>query len=480
MKRSLKALAWAAACWLTPVQAQAQSFVETAAYRPAAQAASIFNTSGACADPGCAAVDPSCAADPSCGLGEAACGSAGGAGGCGNGACGNGCNSCGRRGGLFGCCTDDPWTLKSAPGFNYGGWVQVGWQDRADGAFTNNGPFLNQREHGNVNLNQLYTFVEKVADGTCGLDWGFRADVMYGVDGNEAQAFGNVDGGHWDYLNGFGGPNGIVPEPNQHGPYEFAAPQAYGQLALGKLSTKFGHFYTPIGYEVVTSPSNFFLSRQLTFYNSEPFTHTGFMSTYTVSDNFNFSGGWTAGWDSGFYTYNDGSALLGGFTWVVGDKLTINNYASAGQFGWRGDGYINSLVASLQWTERFSTVHQFDILETNGSVDAAGFPSGTGAPVARTSFQTNGVAGDSIGWINYAFYQLTDCVKLGSRLEWYKADGTSYQTFTNGVNFKLGSNMMIRPEARYMWSNDRTSLPGANLFSNGDRLVWGCDWIFTF
>lgn len=478
MKRSLKALAWAAACWLVPVDAQAQSFVQTSAFSPTTQQVSYYNTSG-CGEAACGT-----ASDPSCGTGEAGCGTAGGCGigsGC-NSGCGNGCgNGCGRRG-LFGCCDGDPWTLKSAPGFNYGGWFQVGWQDRADGAFTDNGPGLTQRtEHGRVHLNQLYTFVEKVADGSCGLDWGFRVDTMYGVDGNEAQAFGNVDGNNWDYLNGFGGPNGIVPEPNPHGPYEFAAPQAYGQVALGKFSTKIGHFYTPVGYEVVTSPGNFFLSRQMTFYNSEPFTHTGFYTTYTKSDTFNTSFGIVQGMDTGFYTYNKGAAMLSGFTWVVNDKITINNYGIFGKLGWRGDGFINSLIASVAWTERFSTVHQFDILESNAAVDAGGFPSGANPPVARASFQNNGIAGDSIGWINYAFYQVGPCTKLGSRLEWYKADGSSYWTYTNGVNFKLGPNMMLRPELRYMWSNDNNSaVPGTNLFATGSRTVLGCDWIFTF
>lgn len=462
MKRSLRALVGAAACWLMSGQAYAQSpDAVTDYFQPAARPVA-YNSSllAGCAE------SPSCDAAPGCGEAgccEAGCGSAGGC-------CGNGCNSCcGKNGflaGIFNCCTADPWTLKGSSGFNYGGWVQVGWQDRADGAFTDNGPFVNQKEHGAPRLNQLYSFVEKVADGSCGLDWGFRFDAMYGVDGNEAQSFGNIIPGHYDYLNGF-----------NHGIYEIALPQAYGQVALGKLSTKIGHFYTPVGYELVTSPGNFFLSRQLTFYNSEPFTHTGVYSTYTASDKFNFSGGWAMGMDTGFYQYNNGSVAIGGFTWVASDFLTFNYYFCMGNMGWRGQGAINSWIASLAWTERFTTVHQFDVMGSNVTDDVALGPPNAAVP---SSLQTSGVARDSTGFINYAFYQLTDCVKLGSRLEWYKADGVSYQTFTNGVNIKIGPNMVIRPEARYMWSNDKTSLIGANLFNTGHRMVLGCDWILTF
>jgi hypothetical protein len=446
-------------------QAQAQSpDAVTNYYQPAARPVA-YNSSllAGCTDEG-----PTCEAAPGCG--EAACGAAGcceaGCGSAGGGCCSSGCSSCcggGLFSGLFKHCTCDPWTLKDDPGFNYGGWSQVGWQDRVDGAFNGNGMFPTQpTEAGGVRLNQLYAFVEKVADGSCGLDWGFRFDSYYGVDGNEGQAFGNINPGYWDYLNGF-----------NHGIYEIALPQAYGQIALGKLSTKIGHFYTPIGYEVVTSPGNFFLSRQLTFYNSEPFTHTGIYSTYTASDKFNVSGGWVQGMDTGFYQYNGASAYLGGFTWVVSDFLTLNNYFTFGNLGWRGQGGINSMIASLQWTERFSTVHQFDVLGSNVT-DNIAILGGAAVP---SSLQTSGVARDSIGLINYAFYQLTDCVKLGSRLEWYKADGVSYQTYTNGVNIKVGPNMIFRPEARYMWSNDASTPIFA---TNRDRMVVGCDWIVTF
>ncbi len=92
--------------------------------------------------------------------------------------------------------------------------------------------------------------------------------MMYGVDGNEAQSFGNTPG-NYDFVNGW-----------DRGIYEWALPQLYAEAAMGDLSVKVGHFYTTVGYEVIPSGGNFFLSRQLTFYNSEPFTHTGILATY--------------------------------------------------------------------------------------------------------------------------------------------------------------------------------------------------------
>jgi len=357
----------------------------------------------------------------------------------------------------------EPWKVKDLCGFDYGGWIQMGYQDRNDGAFTGNGFFQNQNEAGNLNLNQLYTYVAKVADGSCGLDWGFRFDSMYGVDGNEAQSFGNVNAGRWDFANGFGGP---APDPVDHGPYEIALPQAYLEVAAGDLSTKIGHFYTPIGYEVVTSPNNFFLSRQLTFYNSEPFTHTGFLSTYKISDNLSVIGGWTAGWDTGFYRYNDGSNAVYGFTATLTDNITLAWAGALGNFGWRGDGNISSGILTVKLTDKWTVIGQMDMLNTN-----AGTPGGP--PPTGGTFQTTGITNNSVGAIGYSFYQLTDRLAIGARNEWYKADGISYYTYTSGLNYKLTPNLIVRPEIR---RNDSNGDPNG-LFN---RTIVGCDAILTF
>lgn len=358
-------------------------------------------------------------------------------------------------------------------GTTIGGWVQMGYQNNPDGAFTGNGPFLSQREHHRFNLNQMYLFVAKVADGSKGFDWGYRADLMFGVDGNEGQSFGNVNAGHFDYLNGWGG---VPPaEPNTHGPYEWAMPQLYGEVAMGNLSVKAGHFYTPIGYEVVTSPDNFFLSRQITFYNSEPFTHTGALATYKVDDKLTVIGGYELGWDTGFYQFNKGSMGIGGFTYAATEKTTLTYAGGFGNFGWRGEGAINSFIVSQKWSDKLMSVHQFDVLNTSGvpSVVAPGGPN----------FAVNGIAGDSTGLINYLFYEIDSKWKAGTRLEWYKADGVSYNTFTYGVNYKPTANLTIRPEMRHLWSpgakNVAGALPGINSVY-GSSNIFGVDAIFKF
>ena len=83
--------------------------------------------------------------------------------------------------------------------------------------------------------------------------------------------------------------------------------------------------------------------------------------------------------------------------------------------------------------------------------------------------------------INYLFYQVTDKLKAGSRLEWYKADGTSYHTWTTGVNITPMENLVIRPEVRHMWSPGATNsvaAPGHNDLFN--ETVFGVDAIITY
>ena len=350
----------------------------------------------------------------------------------------------------------------------------MGIVSEPDGAFVANGPNLNEQQWGFFGLQQAYLFAERVADGSKdALGWGFRLDGLYGLQGFDGQSFGNINRGHWDYLNGF-----------DHNPYNWSIPQAYGELAYGKWSIKLGHFYTIVGYEVVPSTAQFFITRQLTFWNSEPFTHTGALNTYKVNDKFSVLGGWVAGMDTGFYQFNGGSSFLGGFTWTIDEKTTLAYSMIGGNLGWRGDGAINSAILSRQWTPKFATVHQFDVLDTNLTTLQPGINPGTFTftNIPSNFNQPGGVPRDSTGLINYAFYELHPKVKAGVRFEWYKADATDYYTLTGGLNFKPHPNLLVRPEVRYMWSGNHQIYTGAGGFSGNiyNQTLWGLDFIVIF
>ena len=113
--------------------------------------------------------------------------------------------------------------------------------------------------------------------------------------------------------------------------YGWAMPQLYLEAGYGDLSVKAGHFYTIIGYEVVQATGNFFYSHAYTFNNSEPFTHTGILATYNLSDDVTFYGGWTEGWDSGFD--DNGDNFLGGISVNLTDDFTVIYATTIGRFG---------------------------------------------------------------------------------------------------------------------------------------------------
>ncbi|QDV71621.1 hypothetical protein Poly24_53600 [Rosistilla carotiformis] len=431
------------------------------------------NYFGDVAQVGCFDSEPDCGLDASCC--EPACGCEAGC--CEAGCDSIGCDGCGvSGGGIFfqdgslpslacaGCGTcdlGDPWQLCGNHwGWDKGGWLQLGYTTAGrNGTNFNNHP-------DRINLHQAWFYMEKVADGSTGFDWGGRVDYVYGVDAQDTQAFGN-DGSHWD--NGWD--NGI---------YGHALPQAYGEVAYGDLSVKVGHFYTIIGYEVVTAPDNFFYSHAFTMFNSEPFTHTGALATYNLSDSTTIYGGYTSGWDSGFE--NNGDNFIGGISQQLDDTTNITFAYVAGRFGnisqpgYGGEkGNMFSIVTQKELTNKLSYVNQIDYLKT--SIEGAG-----GAKLnQRDTFDIN----------NYLIYQVNDCWAVGGRFEWWNVEGNGYNLapgdnndiydLTLGVNYRGNANWVIRPEVRWTWDKD-ANINGLAVNENAaaTQTTFGIDGIYTF
>ncbi len=375
--------------------------------------------------------------------------------GCGPTSCDDACDAAGS----------EAWKLFQCPilGFNIGGWSQVAYHTS-----NNAGPGIllgapaNFNNYGDrVQLQQQWLYAERIADGSEGLGLGGRIDYIYGTDGPDTQSFG-IANRSWD-------------NPWDHGgAYGNAIPQLYGEVAMGNLSVKVGHFFTIIGNEVVQATGNFFYSRQFTFYNAEPFTHTGVLSTYTVDEDTVFWNGYVMGWDSGFE--DNGDAYISGFK----RKLTcatslvytnalgrFNDDAASVNNGERGQIHSGILTTSL--TDKLTHILQADYLATH-----------------NTAIQVR----NTVGLNNYFIYALNDKWSLGSRSEWFNfTSGTANihnadlynQTF--GVNYKPNSNLTFRPEVRWVWDKEQL---GANEISPNDGLplpsqaTFGTDMIFTF
>ena len=341
------------------------------------------------------------------------------------------CDSCD----LTDCCDSCDGCGAGGSGIEFGGWVQIGYHSDSTGLFNN--------QPDRVNFHQVWAYAEKVADGSNGLDFGGRVDFMYGIDSGDTQAFGN-NPGEWDFQNGW----------DRGSDYGFAMPQLYAEVAYGDISVKVGHFYTLLGYEVVTAPDNFFYSHAYTMYNSEAFTHTGVLTTYSVSDTLTLYNGWTAGWDTGFDRFDGngerGNSWLGGYSLAVTDDVTLTHIITAGDFGLNGDGFSQSIVVDVAMSDKFNYVFQSDIFDAEDR--------------------------ETIGINQYWLYSISDTLGVGARAEWWKADGDSVHAVTLGANVKPMDNVIVRPEVRHQWN------PGANnegIASEGDT-IFGIDAIITF
>ncbi|MDN5872619.1 MAG: porin, partial [Nitrococcus sp.] len=294
--------------------------------------------------------------------------------------------------------------------FTIGGWTQLGYTTDSDGVFNTHPD--------DINLHQQWLYAGRVADGRCGLDFGFWVDLVYGVDAQNTQAFGEPPPQHhwdteWD--------NGI------HG---WAVPQAFVELAYGDWSVKAGHFFTLIGYESVPALNNFFFSHSFTFNFNEPFTHTGVLGAYKATDTLTLYGGWTAGWDTGFDRFDGGSNFLGGVRYALSDKFIATYALTAGDLGFpQGKGYSHSFVLYTEPAENWTYVFQTDLVEVNAN------------PFGPNTNHRSGV-------VNYLFYTINNAFKAGVRAEWFRSGSHSLYEITAGLNVRPSANLVIRPEVR--------------------------------
>jgi len=327
-----------------------------------------------------------------------------------------------------------------------GGWTQAGYQSNnvpLSQAYNDLLSFNDVPDH--FHLHQQWLYIGRQADGSRGPDIGGRVDMVYGVDAQKTQAFGNPRAGVRE--------SGTFDASLDHGEYGWAIPQAYGEAAWGGVNVKVGHFLTPLGYETVPSTRNFFFTHSYTHFNSEPFTHTGVLATITPTSAISLYGGWSLGWDTGFDQLNGGNTAIGGFVVRPVREVALSYMSTFGNFGWKDggskDSFAHSVVMSADLTDRLQYAFQTDLIRTDNP--------------GVSQFDTISVS-------NYAYYRLTDRVRAGARSEWWKADGVSFNEVTAGLNVNALTNLVFRPEARYDWS------PGIDL----DETTYSVDLILSY
>ncbi|MCI0668577.1 MAG: porin [Methylococcaceae bacterium] len=307
------------------------------------------------------------------------------------------------------------WNLK------FGGWIETsvsGNTNNSPDGF--NGTITFNDRTGEIQMNQFYLFIQKAIEvNGDSFDLGGRFDFLYGSDAIFTQAFGvpafdpqtglPLNRGHWDLH--------LTSHNDRF--YSIALPQAYAELNLpvgNGLTVKAGHFYTPIGYEVVTAPDNFFVTKPYTFQYGEPFTHTGFLAGYTFNSNWSVmagavtgsaTGGWDGNWDQQLGNWD----FLGGVTWTSDDGgSSLGLTASAGERSENSSSAwaIYSIVGKHDFTENLHYVFQHD----HGFADNV---------ITANTIQ-NGTTEDAswYGINQYLFYDIQENLSAGIRAEWWR------------------------------------------------------------
>ncbi len=400
-------------------------------------------------------------------------------------------------------------------GIVVGGWLNGGVTYNSSNPTDRfNGPVTFADRASEFQLNQLNLFIQR-AVATEGDKWDFggRFDFMFGTDSVFTQAYGvpafDVNTGqalnrnNWD-LHMLRGQNRF---------YDIALPQAYAEayVPIGNgLNVKAGHFYTPIGYETVPAPDNFFYTHAYTMQYGEPFTHTGILGNYAVDANWSVMGGVTTasatgGWDGGWNKQLGNWGGIAGATWTSTDKGTSANisgtYGSTSEHSSQSWG-LYSIVLKHNITDKTHLIVQHDHGYANNVLVASGIKDA----------QWYGIN-------THLYYDVQDNLSVGMRGEWFRdQDGfrvcspgrvsattnndngaavstathgnflstcqpATYYAITAGLNWKPKPWINVRPNVRYDWNDGSSAGVPYNAFDGStkqNQFLFSTDATITF
>jgi hypothetical protein len=314
-------------------------------------------------------------------------------------------------------------------------------------------------------LNQADLTIEKTVDASAAakagkIDVGGRVETIYGSDARYIHSNG---------MNFYGSAAPQLSPENQ-----FDVVQAYADVALPVgtgLTIRAGKFVTLLGYETINPTTNSLYSHSYMFGYAIPFTNTGVLGMYNINDKLSVTGGITRGWDQSLKDNNGQVDYTGQVKYVFNEKLT---------------GYMNAITGPEEatgnaWRTVFDWIAVYtasEHLSLAGNVDLGIEPFG-------------GPTGQSAQWYGtalYGGYKINDYFTPNIRGEWFadpqgaRGLGGNLYEVTFGVTIHpmpastIGSNLVVRPELRYDYSDE-------GIFDGGtqnDQWTVAVDAFFTF
>jgi len=389
--------------------------------------------------------------------------------------------------------------LKKA-GLSVGGYVESGYtmNHRNHSQALDTGKLTGvgfNTEHGNhYMLNQVDLFVSRDVD-LKKFDVGGKVEVLYGTDASAIHSNGLMLGNESSRDLG---------DDNLHPQYQFDIEQAYVDVALpvgNGLKVRAGKFDTLLGYESINPNSNPFYSHSYIF-QAEPFTHTGIIGIYQLTDALSVTGGVTRGWDQALKDNN--GAIDGIFqvsyaltkAWTVSLQGTVGPEDTQDTAHWRlAPDLTTTYTLNDKWSIGAEAIYIYD----GGLNNKFGNTFST-ADSGRTADAVHGAVGtygDVWGAALYVAYKIDDRFTVnfrGEKLHDYSQSVVSGPSATNWYEATLGmtitplpkdrllSGIKVRPEIRYDY-NDTTDAYASGrgpADSYKDQLSYGFDLIVNF
>jgi hypothetical protein len=173
--------------------------------------------------------------------------------------------------------------------------------------------------------------------------------------------------------------NGVLARGDTFEHSDFDVQDAYltwaipeGEPAAG-LSLKAGKFATLLGAEVIEPWGNYNFSRSFLFGYAIPFTNTGALLTYPITDKLSVTGGAVTGWDE-VSDANNGWTGMGNVTYVVNDQVTLAGNGIYGPEQLTNVGNkrgVGDLIATIKPVDKFTLLLNYDYGHEEGAIGNA-------------------------------------------------------------------------------------------------------------
>ncbi|HEX7447021.1 MAG TPA: outer membrane beta-barrel protein [Pirellulales bacterium] len=345
-----------------------------------------------------------------------------------------------------------------------------------------NGPVTWTDQANRYQLNELYLYAVKPVDTKGeGWDYGGRVDLLYGTNYR------------WDTE------AGLETHLNSGKFYGLAIPQFYGEVGYNDLKVIVGHFISPVGFYTVGTYNNFFNTIPYTYQYGEPFTHTGLLARYQVTEKINAGAGLIHGWDDFDSSFNKWGGYLG--------TLTVNGNADDSLAFVQVYSHEPTQNAARPFTQRYfqTLVYSRPLKKISDKLTY----------IIQSDFGVQGEAtltGKTARWygINqYLYWKKNDLWSWGVNFEWFRDEegfrvtaavpspgspnaigwprgpgfaGNFYQ-ITFGPRWTPLPNVVVRPNFRADWYHGPNNVENLRPFDGGRRnlqQILATDVIITF